>query len=209
MSSLKSFILFGLILFICACTEKKDLEHELVMAVRNDNLAQVKDLIAQGANPNGREGIVAPIIEFEDNYEILKALIDAKADVNATAIGLSSIIIKTAAKKDPKYLKLVLESGADLKITNQYGENALLVAVKKRRLENVKILLEQDIDINYADHEGRTAIYNAVKSNNLEIVKLILSKNPDLSIKDNKGKTVLQLAEENGNKEISDAVKQQ
>ena len=58
----------------------------LLVAASNDDVAQVKQLLKAGANPNVRNKLdTTPLLEaaFHSNSEIIQALLDAGADPNA------------------------------------------------------------------------------------------------------------------------------
>jgi ankyrin repeat protein len=186
-------------LFFISCGEqnnKPDPARQLSEAIRTQDVEAVKTLLATGTSPNGRPGILAPILSLrENNPEILKLLIDAGVDPNPeAAIHMQWPPIYMCARlKTSECLEMIIEAGADINSKDHYGSTALHGAVKKKRLENVKILLKRGADINAVDNEGETVLHKIADFDRIEYFKLFIENKIDVKIKNKKGQTALDI----------------
>ena len=108
----------------------------LIGAVLGNNTAQVKQLLAAGANPNEGQFFGSPALLWalrHHNKDIVQALIDAGADIKATDVGGSTALMWAAYSESanstlvPMFLKL----GADPNAKNKKGETALTWAQRR------------------------------------------------------------------------------
>lgn len=196
--------------------EKKD--DELIVAIKDQNLEQVKQFLESGANPTS-------FIRLSE-----------ESDYYTTALGLA------VDKKNVEIARLLLEHGADVDkywFENEYGSLSTAtnfgLAIQNEDLEMMKLLIAHNADlglssdqpylgkntevldflvkngydINTRDEKGMTILTEAVYDNKLDLVKTILRYKPDLNQRteesqftDFKKFTPLQLAEFFGRKEI-------
>ncbi len=66
-----------------------------------------------------------------ESIDILKTLIDAGADVNATMYNQSTLLMQMSTIGDDVVVKLLVEAGANLDLANKFGRTALMMAVEK------------------------------------------------------------------------------
>lgn len=146
----------------------------LMKAVKNNDLAQARQLIQQGADINAADSSGDyPLImaAYLGHTEILKALLEAGADVT------------------------VLDPG--MKAT------ALHAAAYAGRTESARLLIEYHIDIDKrGPYNGYTALHDAVWQNNIETAKVIVAGGADLTIKSNSGETPLEFARSRRHSEL-------
>jgi hypothetical protein len=115
-------------------------------ASRNDT-AEVKRLLAAGANPNeGRFIGFTPTFfaAIRNNPEMLKALADKGADVRAVDGAGSSILMWAAANEagSTPIIEALLKLGADPNQPNKLGETALTWAQRRGHTPAVEALLK-------------------------------------------------------------------
>ena len=94
---------FLLIFFVCAAKpEEPSLSKPLFQAINRNNVAQVKELIANGADVNAKSNDgVSPLhyAAFKGHKKIAKTLIEKGADVNAKADnGFTPLRVASARK---------------------------------------------------------------------------------------------------------------
>ncbi|MBD2302569.1 ankyrin repeat domain-containing protein [Nostoc sp. FACHB-87] len=138
----------------------------LTDAVDNDNLCQVKEIIARGADIN------AP------NTDGLTALITA------------------SAKSRLSILKELLVLGANPNIGDDDGKTPLMYAVgeSNNRIHICINLIQAGANINVQDNYGRTALMEAANIGSPSCVQLLIEMNADINIKDCEGKSALDYA---------------
>lgn len=128
-----------------------DVNEQLMQAVKNKDLAKVKDLLAKGGDPNTRDGINQSLLqkvvptngtETAQEIELMKALLDAGANPNFTS-NLGSTSLHTAAYYGlTKIVQLLLDKGADPTIISTIGEGntPIKMALNNSKPEMAKML---------------------------------------------------------------------
>jgi len=151
----------------------------------------VKILLQFHADPNKSKPGKAPLlIELSHYYaesEIIKALIDAGANVNAqNKDGYTPLIYSVQEGKESAIMQMLLNAGANLNIQNNYGETALFEAVECHNLNKVKILLNAGANPNISTFKNITPLDSAKEyqpwwtsevwqNSESEIVKMLLT----------------------------------
>lgn len=139
------------------------------------------------------------VVAGENNYPLMKALIEAKADVKQ-----SRAMFDSASNCSKTGLKILLAAGADV---NQGWDDKDKVTPIFHALESpicVSYLLEMKSDIHVVNKAGQTPLVKAIlhsngpdsdKDNYLNSIKILVEAKADLTVK-HQGKTIFQLAEE-------------
>ena len=85
--------------------------------------------------------------------EVVKALLDNKADVNVSRLtdGVTPLYI-AAQEGHPEVVKLLLDHKADVNASRHTGSTPLYVAAQKGHTEVVKLLLHHKADVNASRH---------------------------------------------------------
>jgi uncharacterized protein len=203
----------------------------LLTAVNNRNYQLAKYLLDHGANPNiANKGGWTPLYLATDNrnieggdypvpkadldhLEIIRALLDKGADVNAlvkentltrTIFTMqwffesgASAFVRAAQSSDVELMKLLLERGADPKTRTDYGDTALTLAAgigwvdgvtyersAKENLEAVRMLLDLGLDPNAANSDGRSPLMGAALKGRNEVVQLLVDRGAKLDQRD-------------------------
>ena len=161
-------------------------ETPLMWAADRGDLAQVKELLAGGANVNatdqrGYSALIYAGKTFHRNAEVVRSLISAGAAVNA---------------KD-----------------NRKGATALIYATENgAQLEVVQELLAGGADVNARDDRGKSPLLNAVFDDGDEasakVVKVLLAYGADLTAKNTEGQTALDIAEQRGKAKVAQLLRQ-
>ena len=101
----------------------------LTAAVREGNTAEVRALVARGADPNKQYGQNSwpPLIHAVHKNQLgtAAALLDSGADINGTDAQETTALMWAAGYGNDDMVKLLLTRGADVRRANRKGETAL------------------------------------------------------------------------------------
>lgn len=123
----------------------------LLVAASNGDLAQVRQLLKAGANPNVRNKLeTTPLLEaaFHANAEIIKALLDAGADPNAPGPDGQTPLMLVARGPNVAAAKMLLEKGANPRVReSQRQQTALMWATANSQGPMTRLLVEVGADL--------------------------------------------------------------
>ncbi|MGI8786132.1 MAG: ankyrin repeat domain-containing protein [Pyrinomonadaceae bacterium] len=184
-------------------------ELPLLKAVSEDNLAEIKSLLAGGADVNGREKnsgkITALFIAVENgNIETVKTLLEFGAKINARDEEKQTALMRLDDDAAPELVKLLLSYGAKIKAVDDEDSNVLHHVAVLVKPEVLQILIDEGADIDAQNREGQTPLMIAADYENLESVKALLDAGANVNLRDKTGKTALGIALENEYKEIAE-----
>lgn len=119
---------------------------------------------------------------YSDKAEVVKAAIDAGADVN---IGKkdkarTSPLYLAVTDRKPEITRLLIDAGADVKKTTD-GWTLVQVAVSYSKVEQLKMLIDAGADVNKVFKKRWPALTNAAKYGKVEAVKLLLDAGADVN----------------------------
>lgn len=182
-------------------------------AVANNNLQQVRELLAQQNvqvdELNGKQETPLLVATHHNYIDIAKALIDAGADINKQDAIQDSPYLYAGAQGKTDILAYMLEHREpNQSVYNRYGGNALIPAAEKGHLDNVKLLLADGrVDIDHQNNFGYTALIEAVALTDgselyQTIVQELLRYNARTDLKDNQQMTALDYAIQKDYKEM-------
>ena len=124
------------------------------------------------------------------NFETLKSLIDAGADVNARNQMDATGLLWAAG--DPEKSRLLIERGADVKAQSKQGRTPLmLAAMRPGNSAIVELILSKGAGIQARDRFGATALSLAARAGDLDTVKLLIAKGADPNLTDGVGRGAL------------------
>jgi ankyrin repeat protein len=146
----------------------------LMEAVQANDVAQVRNLIAQGAD-------VSTLDENQD-----------------------APLIMAAYKGYTDIVRLLLEAGADITAVDPgMKATALHAAAYAGRTAAARLLIEHGIDIDkQGPYNGYTALHDAIWQNNVETAEVLIDAGANLDIKSNAGETPLALAKSHNRQAI-------
>jgi ankyrin repeat protein len=112
------------------------------------------------------------------NFDTLKLLIDAGADIKARNDMDATALLWAAS--DPVKARLLIERGADVTVASRQGRTPLMVAAaRKGAAAIVELLLAKGADVHTTDLLGNTALTLAARAGDLETVNLLMAKGAD------------------------------
>ena len=143
------------------------------------NLNLIQDLITLGANLDWQ-------IEEEFNYtlfhwatidgelEIVKMLIDAKANPNLKNLWGWTALHCAAMYNKVEIARMLIDAGANVNITNKEGWTALHEAARKGHTKIAHMLIDAGTKLNVQDEDGWTSLHMASRYGSVEIVRILI-----------------------------------
>jgi ankyrin repeat protein/beta-lactamase regulating signal transducer with metallopeptidase domain len=156
----------------------------LLEAVKKDDIEQVKLLIAEGADVNGRaqnwESVLNHAVKTR-NKDLVALLIDKGADIDARGYW-GNAPLHLAAYHDTKDMtELLIEKGADVNI-RQGGSNItpLHFSCFWHVTSIAELLIAKGADVNAKTRTGYTPLYWAIWNERFDNARLLVSHGADL-----------------------------
>lgn len=117
-----------------------------INAVRFSDIEKVKSLLAQGADPNAKDGLgntaLLYVARRMDGEERAQLLLDKGARIDETSVEGNTPLILASRDNNVKMVRFLLAKGASLDIKNRSGYTALGVAESWGHAEIMRILRE-------------------------------------------------------------------
>ena len=153
----------------------KELLKKVVSATKG---SEIKALLKEGADVHAQnEWGMTPVMlaaQYNPNVSVLKAVLEAGADIFETEPKYRSNALHLAANKSssPKIIDTLLAAGADLNARNYLGETPLIMAVNTNpETRIVSELIKKGADINARDYQGHSVLEYAKSQQRTYIVK--------------------------------------
>lgn len=186
-------------------------DEPLVKASFENDPQAVKDLLASGVDVNRRDKSIGATALDEavenGNREIVQALLDAGADVNARNSRRQTPLMRLDEDGTARLVEDLVRAGAKVNLKDEDGDTALMLAASYSNAEVVQALVRAGARLDAANHEGRTAIMKAAEYGNLEIVEMLFDLGADINRQDKEGETALTLAQDNERDEVLEFLK--
>lgn len=163
-------------------TDSNDLGMLLIKAAAKNDIQQVNDLVARGANVNSRflgsHGYTALIYAASHgSQEIVKKLIDSHADLNQKDADGDTALMFAIRGCHSYIATMLIDAKADISCKNNAGNTALLVAALNQRKESVKMLITAGAELNIRNNADLTALTIAAMHRNSPICNLLIETN--------------------------------
>ena len=177
--------------------------NQLISAAENGDLNRVREQLQKGVDVNARSqaGHTALMLAAAAGHlEVVKALLDAKANPNLGALSfhagefLTLMAAMNRCNKDwEKILDSMIAAGAEVNPKKAFSNSPLMYAITRYDPILVKALIARGADVNLKSEGGTTPLMTAVMSRGatVENVKLLLAAGADANARDNEGKTAL------------------
>jgi serine/threonine-protein phosphatase 6 regulatory ankyrin repeat subunit B len=172
----------------------------LYQACTRGNIMILQQLLAANANVNtiNKDTEYSPLMAAANaGYtEVVKILLEAKAEVNSSGIEGYSALHLASFKGHIEIVKMLLEAKAAINATNEEGITPLLLAAGlkgNKYPEVVGMLLEYKADVNMA-YAGITPLWIASKDGDADIVKQLLAAKAEVNVTNQEGITPLMIA---------------
>lgn len=182
----------------------------LTSAVGNNNVDEVKEILAKGVDVNGFDEYGCRAIltaAFKKNASVVQLLLESGADPNLGDDEREQIPLTLAAGSRSEQSRLVcsllIAAGADVNPKTDCGLTPLMRAAQFGNLEVTEMLIQFGADVNAQTYDGITPLMYATISGNLGITEMLIQFGADVSLKSIEGKTALIYAEVESKKDYS------
>lgn len=200
--------------------------NQLMIAAENGDLNRVREQLEKGVDVNARSqgGHTALMLAAAAGHlEVVKALLNAKADPNIGAISfhagefLTLMAAMNRCNKDwEKILDAMIAAGGEVNPKKVFINSPLMYAITRYDPVLVKVLIAKGADVNLKNKRGTTPLMTAVMSrgSSAENVKLLLAAGADTDAHNNDGETALSMVhvyvtEKNERAELSRLLRKQ
>ncbi|WP_253302358.1 ankyrin repeat domain-containing protein [Wolbachia endosymbiont of Psylliodes chrysocephala] len=182
----------------------RDINAELLEAVKKGEFDKVKSLISEGADVDATDNSknTALHLAAQEGYkEVIEALLDKGANVNAkdkdgktprnlttneaiqTLLQNTAKLLEAAKNSDIDEVRRLISEGASVNATDQDGKTPLHWAARNGKKEVVEALLKVNgINVNAYDKDNNTPLHLAVPNGYEGVVEILLNKGADLDV---------------------------
>lgn len=186
MKNLK-IILYVLAVIACSVCNANP-QDDFFIAIRNDNVGEVKALLQQGIDPNARDAKGQPGLTIAMREQSLKAaqvlLAQPQIDVNALNQAAESPLMIAALKGGKASAELLLAHGAAV---NRPGWSPLHYAATGPNPQIVELLLEHGAAVDAPSPNGTTPLMMAAQYGSEDSVRLLLKHGADWKQRNERG----------------------
>jgi hypothetical protein len=171
----------------------------LVMAVENDNLDEVKMLVAKGERVNAKDkgydkNTPLHVAVENGNLEIVKFLLSSGAKTSSKNAEKRTPLMMLDEDASAEIVNLLLIYGAKINLADKEGNTALMFAAEYASEEVVQALIRSGANINWLNKKGETALMRATENGELENIKLLLGAGANAQFRNKEGETALSMA---------------
>lgn len=192
---------------ISVAIAKKDIEFNdaiygntlLILACKDGNVEQVKQLIALGAdicavNASGLTPFATAVLA--KHKPVVEELLRQGVDINTQASGMPVLTLATRML-DYQMVKFLLENGAYVNIQDAKDMTALMHATQLCDLKIARLLLSSGANVNLKRNDGATALALCAQNNNIPMARELIAYGADVSLSDQNGQSPLMHAIKN------------
>ncbi|AZY50886.1 ankyrin repeat domain-containing protein [Bordetella avium] len=164
--------------------------------VHNDRPADLRALLAQGADPNvrftnGQPAIMRAVVDGAWGvFDVLAA--NPRTDVNIENPAGETPLMYLAVAGQTERAKALIARGAQV---NRLGWTPLHYAASKGQVDTARLLLNKGALVNAPSSEGRTPLMMAAYSGNRDMVQLLLDAGADPTSRDLKDQSAADWAQ--------------
>ena len=193
------------IMGMVAFPEKVEYKNPLTIAIQDEDIDELRNLIAAGNDVNGREDDKStPLFAAVENgnIEMLRLLLDFGAKINARNKEKMTPLMMLDEDATKELVELLIINGAKVDLVSKDGGTALIRAGGKANAAVLKALIDAGADVNAVDKQGQTPLMNAAENDNLENVRALLLAGADVNLKNGEGDTAWHLTAESEIEEL-------
>lgn len=190
-------------------TASADTVKDFFIAVKNDRTGTVREMLAEGFNPNTQEqerGDTPLIMAMRENsLKVMEILLsDKRTNLDAESFNGDNALMIAAFNGNEKAVKALLDRGANV---NKDGWAPLHYAAASGNEKIVRMLLEKDAFVDAVSPNATTPMMMAARGGHIYAVKLLYDAGADPTIKNQRGYTASDFAMENKNSKIVEGLR--
>ncbi len=178
-------------------TSVREFKNPISLAVLNEDIDEIRELIAHGKDVNGRETDKStPIFEAVESgdLDIVSLLLDHGAKINTRNRQKQTPLMRLDSDATPQLIELLVRHGVKINLLDNDGNTALILIAASVNTEVLQALIDAGADVNLSNKEGQTALMNAADANNLESVKALLLAGAKVNARNKEGDNAWDLA---------------
>jgi ankyrin repeat protein len=187
-------------------------DDSLLTAARQGNVASMRALLKEKANPNATEPDGTTPLHYavrQNSVEGVDLLLGAQADAKvANRYGVTPLWV-ACTNGNASIIERLIKAGADPNAPNPEGETPLMTAARTGKVEAVRMLLVHGAKVDAKEQwRGQTALMWASAENNATVVKALVEAGADVSTRTSAGFDALLFAVRAGSAEAVEALLQ-
>ncbi len=169
-------------------------DNRLAQAVRNNDHAAIKRLLAAHVNVNtplpDKSSVLAWAVDRQD-AQAVQMLLAGGAKPNVTDIDGASPLTLACERGSAEIVADLLKAGADAKVTRLDGIAALALCAGTSAPATLKALIAKGADVNAADPTGQTALMWAAAKGRTENIAVLIAQGANVNAVSQHGFTPL------------------
>ena len=190
-------------------TEKRE---DFIQAVKDGNVESVKQFLREVVPVNTKVNIRGEtplhVSARNGHDDVVQALIEKEADVNAKANDGSTPLHSSAANGHQEVVRALIRAGADVNAKTDNGWTPLhwSAYAYDGHLEVVQALIEAGADVNVALKNGYTALSFSARNGHPEVSRVLIEAGAEVNGKNEDGWTALLFSARTGQLEVARAL---
>ena len=160
------------------------------------------EVMVNAKNKYGNTPLSLPV--RQGHCEMIKRLLDSKADINARSQMYGSALQEASAEGHEQVVELLLDRGADVNVQGGMYGNALRAASKEGHELVVKMLLDTGVNVNAQSNHSSNALYAASAQGNGQVVEMLLHAGADIHAQCGRYSTAIYAVAYRGRAEVLD-----
>ncbi|XP_046991947.1 serine/threonine-protein phosphatase 6 regulatory ankyrin repeat subunit B-like [Schistocerca americana] len=156
--------------------QEEQSDQAMLTAVYRGDLNALKELIAQGGEPNAKDCNGHPILlHAAKNVEILRYLLeDVHIPIEACDKYGYTPLLRASSNGNLDAVQYLVSAGANLLARTALGETALHLSARTESLETFQFLHQSGTPMDILDIRGRTVLHHAAQFSYPKMVEYIL-----------------------------------
>lgn len=175
----------ALFILSVGASAQSDLDAKLLEAAQKTNPADVRALLAAGADANARAADGSTPMVYAAHFgdaASVQALLAANGDPDLTNRYRIGPMHEAALRADAEQLRLLVDAGATVDLALPEGETPLMLASRTSGVDAVQLLIEHGANVNVVEQwQGQTPLMYAAASDRGEVAAALIAAGADIN----------------------------